>query len=117
MVANSSKAHPGLDIPKRGFMAEFLRSGKPERFLFINNYFAEKTGGGPGGVGLGGGVGRPLGDGLVLGVGVGRIVALGLAVGVTVGVIVGLGVGVGVGVALGLGVGVGVGTPDGETRT
>lgn len=83
----------------------------------IDDHYAEKTGAGPGGVGLGGGVGRPLGDGLVLGVGVGRIVAVGLAVGVTVGVIVGLGVGVGVGVRLGVGVGVGVGTPDGDTRT
>ena len=55
------------------------------------------------GLGLGSGVGRPLGDGLVRGVGVGRGVEVGVAVGV--------------GVTLGVVVGVGLGPPVGETRT
>ena len=73
------------------------------------------------GLGLGSGVGRPLGDGLVRGVGVGRGVEVGVAVGVAVGVGVGLAggvtVGVGVGVGVAGGVGVGLGPPVGETRT
>ena len=59
--------------------------------------------------GLGGGVGRPLGDGSVLGVGVGLGVEVGVGVGVAVAVAVGVTVGVAVGVAVGVGVGVDVG--------
>ena len=59
--------------------------------------------------GLGGGVGRTLGDGPTLGVGVGRGVGVTVGVGVCVGVAVAVAVAVGVVVAVAVAVGVGVG--------